>query len=140
VAKAVPAYHRLPAVPGPVNGKGFSQDIFQEHETPETTVITAVPVISQNEKVSFWDCHPAKIIQVLQISLQELILSVDGMGIRGFHPIDLEFLVYDPHRISAYSNHPFDEIFIRLQWVDKNDDIRPAGDFSKNLKPFNGRG
>jgi hypothetical protein len=49
LAKPVPPHRRLLAVPGPVNGKGFSQDILQGHEPPKTTVKAVIPIVSHNE-------------------------------------------------------------------------------------------
>src|SRR5438874_1466752 len=112
-----PAGHEAPARRGPVADPRFAHQVIDWYEPPQVGIGAVWPVVAEDKIVAVGHLFG---LTVERIGVSGRIVNV--VLSQGF-AVDVDNAVLDQDRVTGQADHPLDEVFVRLRWRTKHDDV-----------------
>src|SRR5689334_14713382 len=123
VADALPAHPAILAVPGPVDQERLALHVVERHEAPEAAVVAAVAVVAHDEDLV--GRHGDRTVVVARGEPALVAGALDEVRPRvvDLLVVHVELLVLDLDDVTRLTDHPLDEVLLRIDRVDEDDDV-----------------
>ena len=124
-----PTNAEMLGVPGKINDKGLTFDVFDRYKPPKATIMALIPIISHNKKMPLWDFYRAEIISRANLSRKDPGIRILNIGFLKGGPVYKDLFIPDLDDIAWKPDDPFDKVQLGIFRKDKDNHFFPLGLF-----------